>query len=260
VFEKCTLSPALPRDPYIGGLSPLRAAYEQVSFLGSFTAFKNSTYENHAIPAALISPDELIGEEERDRLEAQLNERFRRGRGGRVMVAESGMKLAILSHSMGDLAALADAHATKEDVANSFHVPVAFLTAQTNLANLQASIALHMQLAISPRLQRRDEKLNEQLVPLYDPTARLFLASEDPVPVDQQASIAQQTNDLKYGVVSINEIRSERGLDPVPWGHVPWLPAMWFPTDSPGRGTEGRAQFPTSDQGASGTDQDVTGA
>jgi len=30
--------------------------------------------------------------------------------------------------------------------------------------------------AITPRLQRRDEKLNEQLIPLYDPSRRLFVA------------------------------------------------------------------------------------
>jgi HK97 family phage portal protein len=229
-----------PRDPYTGGLSPLRAAFEQVGFLSTYTSFKNSTYENSALPAALVSPDQVIGEEERDRLETQINQRFRRGGAGRIMVAESGMRLNVLSHSMGDLAALADARATKEDVVNAFHVPIAFLTAQTNLANLQASQALHMQIAIDPRLQRRDEKLNEQLVPLFDPTGRLFLASEDPVPVDQAAGILQQQTDLKYGVVSINEIRGERGLPPVPWGNVPWLPAAMLPTDAPNRGTGGQ--------------------
>ena len=78
--------------------------------------------------------------------------------------------------------------------------------------------------AIRPRLHRRDEKLNEQLIPLYDPTGRLFLASEDPVPVDQDAGIAQQQLDLKFGVVTINEMRGERGLPPVPWGDKPWVP------------------------------------
>ena len=38
---------------------------------------------------------------------------------------------------------------------------------------------------------------------------------------------------MKYGVVTINEVRSERGLPPVPWGDVPWLPQRWLPTDVP---------------------------
>ena len=79
---------------------------------------------------------------------------------------------------MGDLAALADMKATKEDVCNAFHIPISFLSSETNLANLQAAEHQHMSKAMTPRLKRRDEKLNEQLIPLFDPSGRLFLASE----------------------------------------------------------------------------------
>ena len=34
-------------------------------------------------------------------------------------------------------------------------------------------------------------------------------------------------------MVSINEIRSERGLPPAPWGDAPWLPLQWERTDMP---------------------------
>jgi HK97 family phage portal protein len=224
-----------PRDPYTGGLSPLRACYEQVSLTSDFAAFKKAKFENHAIPDALISPEEVLGEEERDRLEAQWNARLRRGGTGKVVVAESALKVQLLAHSMGDLAALADIQATKEDIANAFHVPLSFLTSETNLANLQAAEHQHMAKAITPRLQRRDEKLNEQLIPLYDPTGRLFLASEDPVPVNRELSAREQELNLKYGLVTINEVRGEQGLQPVPWGDVPWLPLAWARTDFEGR-------------------------
>jgi HK97 family phage portal protein len=224
-----------PRDPYTSGLSPLRACFEQVALTSEFAAFKKAKFENSATPDAVISPDETIGEEERDRLETQWNTKFRRGGSGRVVVGEAALKVQLLNHSMGDLAALADLKATKEDIANAFHVPISYLTAETNLANLQAARTQHMSLAIDPRLQRRDEKLNEQLIPLYDPSGRLFLASEDPVPVDRDAGLQQQVMDLKYGVVSVNEVRGERGLEPVPWGDVPWLPLQWAPTDYAGR-------------------------
>jgi HK97 family phage portal protein len=224
-----------PRDPYLGGLSPLRACFEQVSLTSDFAAFKKAKFENQAVPDAIVSPEEGIGEEERDRLETQWNARFRRGGTGKVVVAESALKVQVLAHSMGDLAALADLRATKEDVANSFHVPLSFLTTETNLANLQAAEQQHMSKAITPRLQRRDEKINEQLIPLYDPTGRLFVASEDPVPVNRDLTAKEQELNLKYGVVSINEVRGEQGLDPVPWGDVPWLPRLWAQTDDPDR-------------------------
>jgi len=220
-----------PRDPYLGGLSPLRACYEQVALLADYAAMKKAIYENNAIPAAIVSPEEPVGEEERDRLEAQWNHKFRRGGSGRVLVGESTLRVQVLSHSMGDIAALADMRATREDVANAFHVPLAFLTSETNLANLQAADHQHQAKAIAPRLKRRDEKLNEQLVPLFDPTGRLFLASDDPVPDNRDERLRQQESDLKFGVMTINEVRQERGLTPVAWGDQPWLPLTWAPSD-----------------------------
>jgi HK97 family phage portal protein len=232
-----------PREPYTGGLSPLRACYEQVALLSDYAAMKKAVYENQAIPSALLTPADVIGEPERDRLEAQWNQRFRKGGAGRVVVTEASMKLQVLSHSLGDLAQLAEMGATKEDVMNAFHVPVSYFTKDTNLANLQAADHQHKSLAIAPRLTRRDEKLNEQLVPLYDPTGRLFLASDDPVPVNQELGFREREIDMKYGIVTVNEVRGERGLPPVPWGDVPWVPANLWPTTTP-RGSEGAGQSP----------------
>lgn len=222
-----------PRDPYTSGLSPLRAAFESASLSSDYVAFKKAKFENRAIPDAIISPDEVIGEEERDRLEAAWNQRFRRGGAGKVAVAETGVKVHLLNHSIGDIAAMAEQGMTKEDIANAFHVPISFFTKETNLANLQAAKSQHMQQAISPRLKRRDEKLNEKLIPQFDPTGQLFLASEDPVPIDVTATVLQQKLDLQFGVVAINEIRRARGLEPAEWGNTPWLPLQWGPTDMP---------------------------
>ncbi len=221
-----------PRDPYNSGMSPLQACFEQASLVSNYTALRQARMENHAIPDAIISPEQTLGEEERDRLEAQWNRKFRRGGTGRVVVGDTSLRVQLLNQSLGDLAALADMKATKEDIANAFHVPVSMLSTDTNLANLQAAEHQHMSKAISPRLRRRDEKLNERLIPLYDPSRRLFLASEDPVPINRELTTKEKELDLKYGIVTINEDRMERGLDPVPWGWSPWLPRLWAPADN----------------------------
>jgi len=218
-----------PRDPYTSGLSPLRACFEQVALTSDYMAMKRSIYDNAGIPSVVLSPEETVGEEERARLEEQWGQKFRRGGTGRALVAESSFKVSVLSHSMGDLAALSDMKATKEDIANAFHVPLPFLSARTNLANMQAADFLHKTLAITPRLRRRDEKLNEQLVPRYDPSGRLFLASSDPTPANELLLLQQEQAHLKFGVRTINEIRGARGLPLVPWGDSPWLPGNLQP-------------------------------
>ena len=60
------------------------------------------------------------------------------------------MKVDPLSQSMGDLAALADAKATEEDITNGFHVSLPLLSGDTNLANRRAAGHLHKTLAGGP--------------------------------------------------------------------------------------------------------------
>lgn len=210
-----------PRNPYLSGLSPLRACFEQAALLSDFAAMKRSFYENSGIPSVVLTPNEAISPEERDRLERLWSQRFARGGQGKALVADSSLSVTLLSHSMGDLAALADMKATKADICNAFAVPLPFLSGETNLANMQASDHLHKTLAILPRLRRRDEKLNEQLIPLFDPSGRLFFHSPDPTPANQQFAMQQEQADLKLGVLTINEVRASRGLAPVAWGNKP---------------------------------------
>jgi len=210
-----------PRDPYTCGLSPLRACFEQASLASEYAAMKRSVYDNTGLPSVVLTPRESISADERARLETVWQQKFVRGGQGKALIAESGMLVTPLSQSMGDLAALADMRATKEDIANAFHVPLPFLSGDTNLANMQAADHLHKTLAIVPRIRRRDEKLNEQLIPLYDPTGRLFFQTPDPTPANQQYLLQQEQSDLRFGVRTINEVRASRGLAPVAWGETP---------------------------------------
>jgi HK97 family phage portal protein len=207
-----------PRDPYCSGLGPLRACFEQVTLLSDYTSMKRGIYDNTGLPSVLLTPSDALGADERDRLEKMWQQKFTGAGRGRALVAESALNVTVLSQSMGDLAALADMKATKEDIANAFHVPLPFLTGETNLANLQAADHLHKTLAITPRLRRRDEKLNEQLIPLYDGSGRLFFHTPDPTPANQQYVLQQEQADVRLGIRTINEVRATRGLPPVPWG------------------------------------------
>jgi len=169
----------------------------------------------------VVTPKDGMAQLERDRLETEWRQKFQNGGQGQALVVSSAVQVQVLERSMGDLAALADLKATKEDIANAFHVPLPFLTGETNLANMQAADHLHKTLAILPRLRRRDEKLNEQLVPHFDPSGRLFFAAPDPTPANQQFLLAQEQADLRHGVRTINEVRASRGLPAVAWGHRP---------------------------------------
>jgi hypothetical protein len=216
----CFRSPD-PRDPYSSALSPLKACFDQAALVSEFATLKRTVYDNAALPSVLITPDDGLGPDERERLEKQWRQKLQRGGRGGALVADSSLKVTVLSQSMGDLSGLADVRASKEDIANAFGVPLPFLSGETNLANMQAADHLHKSLTILPRLRRRDEKLNEQLLPHIDPTGQLFFATPDPTPANQSFLLQQEQADLKLGVRTINEVRAARGLPAVAWGEQP---------------------------------------
>ena len=59
---------------------------------------------------------------------------------------------------------------------------------------------------------------------VFDPeviAGNLLVASEDPTPMSKKHLLQQQEQDIRLGIKSINEVRRERGLPPVPWGDRP---------------------------------------
>ena len=101
--------------------------------------------------------------------------------------------------------------ATKDDIANAFGVPAAVPDAGDEPGQPAGGPAAARALAIRPRVGRRDEKLNERLVPLFDDSGRLFFASDDPVPEDQEYLLRRERSDLETGVRTINEVRAGAG-------------------------------------------------
>lgn len=236
-----------PRDPYCGALAPLRGCYEEALQTSKYNATRHAVLDNSAIPGVIISPGEVISETEMRRIENQWHARFGRGKQGSVLVAESNLEVQVISQQLGDIAALAEARLTKEMIANAFGVPMAFWVSDSNRANLEAAREQHVGLAIKPRLDRRDARLNQRLVPLYDETGRLFLKTNDPDPRSREIALKEEDQDMHRGVRTINDVRAIRGLPPVEWGAVPWMPLDWAPSDFARRTDYARSSGRNSD-------------
>ena len=226
------------RDLYGGGMSPLRACWEQRQIGRKLSAYENAVLDNQARPDAMMSPTEPIGRAEAGRLEDKINKKFRKGGAGGILVTESGMELKPISFPPRDVAKLATMGVTKVMLANAYGVPISLLeTADVNRANAEAGHFQHRQNAVAPRLEFIAGPLNEELCPRYD--ERLFLAYDDPVPENRELRVAERQMYLDRGVMVINEVRAEDGLEPVPWGDKPWLPMTLSPVDeSTDRGDE----------------------
>ena len=218
------------RDPYGGGMSPLRACWEQRQIGRKLSAYENAVLDNQARPDAMISPKEPIGRAEAGRLEEKINKKFRKGGAGGILVAESEMEMKPLSFRPTDIAKMNQLGITKIQLANAYGVPISLLETQdVNRSNAEAGHYQHRLCAVAPRLEFISGPLNEELCPRYD--ERLFLAYDDPVPENRELLVAEQQMLLDRGGMTINEVRATRGLEPVEWGDKPWLPMTLSPID-----------------------------
>ena len=180
--------------------------------------------ENRARPELVISPahpDAILGEAEARRLEEAFRRRFRGDGSGGVHVARDGLKLEPIAYPPRDLADAADQQANVDQIARAFDIPLSMLSKDANRASAEQGRAQHAGDAVAPRLLRLADRLNQQLVPSFDPSGRLFLRFDDPAIENVALKLKQRAAHLRLGFTTINEERAEEGWAPVPWGDVP---------------------------------------
>jgi HK97 family phage portal protein len=221
-------------EPYSLGFSPLQAVIEHVRATEKMLSHTLAALDNQARPDALVSPQEVMGAAEADRLERKINNKFRGAGFGGVMVAESALKLDPIGWSPADLAALEVYNVTGEQLALAFGVPLAMLTKETNMANLQASHVQHARFGIRPRVLLRDEVINHNLIPIYDDSGRLFVCSDNPVPEDEEMILKKRTAMVQAGVMTREEWRTAEGMDEEEWSKKPTLPTSQQVLDEDG--------------------------
>lgn len=213
-----------PFDPYTSGWAPLQAVIELVNVTEKMLGHTQAALDNQARPDAIVTPADVIGYAEAERLERRLQTKFRNAGYGGIMVAESPVDIKELQWSPADLQALEVYGVTKDQVCDAYDVPQAMYTKDTNLANLQAALDQHARFAIKPRLVERDETLNRCMIPLYDDSGRLFVASDNPVPEDEDAKVKRNVAYLSAGVLKRSEVRTSEGCEDEDWADKPTLP------------------------------------
>lgn len=236
-----------PENPYFGGYSPLMAAIEKIRISRREDAHLNAMLENMGRPDAIWTPKGDsegggIGSAEAQRLRSAFKQMFNQaGRGG-LMVSEVPGSLQPLQWAPQDVVEIQRAAAIKTDICNTFAVPDAKLERNAaNLAGAKTADYAHKMDAGLPRCRRIEETLNARLVPMFDPTGRLFLAYDSPVPEDEIFVLEQTRTASMSGAITRNEIRQAVGLDPVPWGEQPLVPNNMVEVD-PATGKPGRSQ------------------
>lgn len=215
------------RDPYLSAYAPLHACFESVGLGDYYLSVVESFLKNDAQMSLIVSPKDGLNrpwdETQRKRFEIDINQRFSRGRQGRVMTTDGSIDVNPIAYPPTDLSGLELSKWERLLVANCFDVPISLLQSEdSNRAVASEGTHQHQYYAIAPRCILIAAALTHQLARPVDD--RLFFAFDDPVRRDEERDSKIVDMQLKNGFITINEAREEEGLEPVEWGDEPWFP------------------------------------
>jgi phage portal protein BeeE len=210
-------------NPYGPGYGPAQAAFNYANLEDKYVTLVDQLLGQGPRPSMIASaadPTLPPGEDERARYERQVNsQQSGPGAAGKILFTSGAWKFQQLSYNPQDIQSTGVDEYALSRIANVFGVPIALLSTDTNLANLQAAEAQHAK-AVEFRCHAIASVLTT-LARKLDP--RLFFAFDPARGEDEERTARIMQIRLDTGVSVINEERLEQGLDKVDWGNEPWL-------------------------------------
>jgi HK97 family phage portal protein len=191
-----------------------------------------SFFKNSARPDGILATEQILGEDEYQRLKEQWEQNYRGSKNnGKPAILESGLKWQDISKTQRDMDFIAQRTFSRDEILSLFRVPktVVGITDDVNRANAEASDYVFAKRTIKPLMERFVTVLNEYLLPEYG--ADLCFEFKNPVPEDEIA----KANVYALGInkwITRNDIRRAEGMTESENGDVFYGPFSDAPQDS----------------------------
>jgi HK97 family phage portal protein len=224
-----------PLNEY-AGLSPLAAARLSADLAIAATNANVGLFERGIQAGGFLFPgpgQPDFSPQERKVLEEVLNREFKGARNAHrwgVFDREIGVKQLALSPK--DAEFLGALKWSLEDVARAFGVPLDLIGGQRTYENVNAARLAVWTDTIVPEARFIATEITEQILPMFSGQADVAEFDFSGVAVLRESEAERwqiAAGELDRGVITINEYRQQRGLDPVPWGDAWWAPSNLAP-------------------------------
>ncbi len=219
-----------PKSRFLG-LSPLEGIAGAVNINSQMATYSKAVFKNMARPDAILTVEGSMSDENFERLKKEFKQKYGGAENaGKVMVITGGQKKEFKPISMkpSELSFIEGRKLTREEIADGYGIPMALLSPDSsNKAVSQTAFSQYMRDTVKPKLVLYEQKINEQIMSLYD--ENIFVAFDDPVPAEREQRRKDIEAHLKTGYSNINEERQEDGLEEVDWGERPILPMTMKP-------------------------------
>lgn len=203
------------------GLGCLEAAIQAVTNYESMDGYEVALNKNMAVPGTVVSYKGNLKHADIPKLEADWNKAMRGLRNsGKTKVTSQEFDIKEVGFSPREMGFLQGRKWSRLEIADAFDVPVSLLdTENVNKANAQAGNEQYARTAIAPRLQRIEDRINDEIIPFYN-EPRIFAAFDNPVPEDREFLSKQANEGFKNNLITRNEGRKLLGLAGRPDGDV----------------------------------------
>jgi len=230
-------------ESMVYGASTVQAQAYAYDVSLAFSVYHRNLLQNSARPDVVLKSDQHLTEEEAGRAKARWKASFGGPeRAGDVVVLGAGLEPKPLTVSSRDAEFMALAGWSQDLVLAAFGVPAGKLglVKDVNRANMQELDTTYHRESLHPRARRWTAALTA-LAARYD--ADLWCELHHEVPKDREFEHKAAMERLDHGAATVNEVRAEDGLEPVPGGDVPRLPANMVPLGAGvARGDRGGAE------------------
>ena len=201
-----------PLDPFLRGLGQAEAIADEVEIDEYAAQFQKRFFYNDATPNIIVSMPGS-SDEQRKRFRAEWLERFK-GVFKSHGIATTGGDISIqkVAESMKDMDMVNGRTFIRNATLEHFGVPreIMGITESSNRATSEAAQYIYAQNVLMPRLRRREEAINQQLLPMFG--EGLLWRYDDIVPRNQEFDKMKGIDGWNAGLLTKDEAR-ELGVE-----------------------------------------------
>ena len=212
----------MPGD--VVGLSPISYASQMLQTAMSIDAFARGYFQDAPHPASVLQSDQPINQDQARQIKDRV---MAAGQSREPMVLGLGLKMETLSVTPEESQFLATQQFNVERICRIFGVPPQMVGGGSSGQNITyANITQRRLDFLTFSVQGWLTRFENALSPLlpgrqhvrFDTSALIRMTPMD------QAIVADKY--IKTATFTINKVRADMGLEPVPWGEEPYLPGM----------------------------------
>lgn len=225
IHHRLTLLPGFP----LVGVTPIFAAAASSALGIKILQDSQQFFANASRPSGLLSSDQHISPENKERYKQEWDQAYRGGEFGKTAVLSGGMRWQPLTITAQDAQLIEQLKYSVQDVARVFRVPTFMLGDNTGVtyrnneqlvrAYLTGCLGFHVEALQQRFIRAFDFPATYEL--RFDLSA--FLRTETDI------RFASYQTALNSGWLSINETRAQEGLPPVAGGEEPRVQMQYIP-------------------------------